>query len=208
VLYKLIQRIVANRLQEAQQFFYKYTGAAFLTNGITVIQDWVSQLIEPGSTPPDLPRDQKNGRPNSSSFGNPQPGPSSPAPQPFASPPSYYSQPQSSPLARSPVPQIQILAQFNMAAQQRGFVASYSAHSEGSPHSPLWSVQCCRKWRALSVPHTSSLTCLIVNGEVKGEGQGPNQKQAKEMAARQAWTLMGWGHCKLFRSSFACVAGC
>jgi len=31
-----------------------------------------------------------------------------------------------------------------------------------------------------------------VNGEVHGQGSGQNQKQAKEMAARQAWVSMGW----------------
>jgi len=31
-----------------------------------------------------------------------------------------------------------------------------------------------------------------VNGEVRGQGSGQNQKQAKEMAARQAWVNMGW----------------
>jgi len=35
-----------------------------------------------------------------------------------------------------------------------------------------------------------------VNGEPRGEGTGKNQKQAKEAAARQAWSSMGWGQGK------------
>jgi dsRNA-specific ribonuclease len=39
----------------------------------------------------------------------------------------------------------------------------------------------------------SFLTIWIVDGQIKGEGTGQNQKQAKELAARQAWMAMGWG---------------
>jgi len=35
-----------------------------------------------------------------------------------------------------------------------------------------------------------------VNGEIHGQGSGQNQKQAKEIAARQAWVNMGWDRCK------------
>jgi len=37
-----------------------------------------------------------------------------------------------------------------------------------------------------------------VNGVVRGQGSGQNQKQAKEMAARQAWVNMEWDRCKCY----------
>ena len=41
-----------------------------------------------------------------------------------------------------------------------------------------------------------------MNGELRGEGTGKNQKQAKEAAARQAWSAMGWGYRKWSHSKF------
>lgn len=98
-----------------------------------------------------------------------------------------------------PVPSsnnFQILAQFNMTAHQRGYTVTYPARSEGPHHTPTWHVQCCRELYHPDVIIVFPSFIALVNGEVRGEGVGKNQKQAKELAARQAWLAMGWGHRK------------
>ncbi|KAF9454154.1 hypothetical protein P691DRAFT_789637 [Macrolepiota fuliginosa MF-IS2] len=177
----------------ATTIFHKYIGASFLQNGIGTVQEWVSRLVDPGSPVPNIP----TGSHRLHQLGGfqrfqrqPPPPPAQPPPPP--PPPSYsYSQgsihipppPQSMPSNNS----FQILAQFNMTAHQRGFAVTYPARSEGPHHTPTWHVQCCPVFLSFSGP---------VNGEPRGEGVGKNQKQAKELAARQAWIAMGWGHCK------------
>lgn len=170
----------------ALDFFEKYMGAVFLLHGMSTIQEWVSQIVEPGSQTPLVPSNQPNAQPNLGSnlppgFGNMQQQHPPPPPpnQPPPPPPSYYSQGHTAapPPPAAPIQSnFQILAQFNMTAHQRGYLVTYPARSEGPHHTPIWHVQCC------------------LNGEVRGEGSGKNQKQAKEMAARQAWNSMGWGH--------------
>ena len=36
------------------------------------------------------------------------------------------------------------------------------------------------------------ITIIVVNGVLKGEGQGSSKQIAKEAAARQAYYAMGW----------------
>lgn len=158
-------------------FFCKYMGAAFLLHGMASIQEWVSQVIDPGSEAPLIPVGQPQNRPPARlhSVGQqPPPPPTAPPPQP-PPPPSYFSSGQQ-PFPLPPTQtNHQVLAQFNMTAHQRGYSVTYPARSEGAHHNPTWHVKCC------------------LNGEPRGEGTGKNQKQAKEAAARQAWSSMGWG---------------
>ncbi|KAJ3563586.1 hypothetical protein NP233_g8845 [Leucocoprinus birnbaumii] len=176
-----------DRQEGAQSFFEKYMGAVFLLHGLSTIQEWVSQCIEPGCQTPLVPGQSNthshHTRSMSGSFGQTQPQPPPPPPgQPPPPPPSYYSGTPPPP-PQQPIPPVpiqtnfQILAQFNMTAHQRGYTVTYPARSEGPHHTPVWHVDCC------------------LNGDVRGMGSGKNQKQAKEMAARQAWIAMGWGHC-------------
>lgn len=161
--------------ESAQQFFERYLAAAFLSHGMGVIQEWVSQTIDPGSEIPHQPMGEVQSN-LSTGFGHMQ-RPMPPAGLPPSQPPppsySYYS---SGATPSQPVapPNVQVLAQLNMTAQKHHLSVTYPARMEGLSHSPTWHVQCC------------------LNGEVRGQGSGQNQKQAKEMAARQAWVNMGW----------------
>ncbi|KXN88812.1 hypothetical protein AN958_06681 [Leucoagaricus sp. SymC.cos] len=176
--------MMADISQGALHVFHKYMGAVFISNGMATVQEWISQLLEPGCQTPIIPAAAASNRHSQpSGFNNFQPAPPPPPPPtqpPPPPPPAYYpgahvpAQPPPPPGSASVT--FQILAQFNMTAHQRGYTVTYPARSEGPHHTPVWHVQCC------------------LNGEVRGEGSGKNQKQAKEMAARQAWTSMGWGH--------------
>ncbi|KAF7784115.1 hypothetical protein Agabi119p4_280 [Agaricus bisporus var. burnettii] len=162
--------------EEAKQFFSKYIGAAFLQNGIGSIQEWVSQTLDPGCITPSLPtgNTSRAPQPSNSNFSAAPPPPNIPPPSQPPPPSGFYQQAQSPP-SMTNARGFQILAQFNMTAHQRGYTVTYPARSEGPHHTPTWHVQCC------------------LDNQVKGEGSGQNQKQAKELAARQAWMAMGWG---------------
>ncbi|KAF9450460.1 hypothetical protein P691DRAFT_773882 [Macrolepiota fuliginosa MF-IS2] len=157
-------RIIYDTELEAGKFFYRYIGASFLENGAAAIQEWVSQTVDYGIPTPRLPT------------GRSYPHPPSSLP-PVQPPPPSYSSGSTSAQQTSPTSDIKlkILAQFNLVAQQKHYTVTYPARQEGPPHNPIWYVQCC------------------LNGDVRGEGVGQNQKQAKELAAREAWTAMGWG---------------
>ncbi|KAL5512452.1 hypothetical protein ACEPAG_3105 [Sanghuangporus baumii] len=66
------------------------------------------------------------------------------------------------------------MAIFNQRCAQEHLHVAYQADNHASQHAPLWVIKC------------------IVNGVVKGEGQGSNKRIAKELAAKQAYAAMGW----------------
>lgn len=139
--------IVLTSPQGAFYFFCKYMGAAFLLHGMASIQEWVSQVIEPGSEAPRVPVGQPQNRPQARlhSVGQqPPPPPTAPPPQP-PPPPSYYSSGQQPLSLPSTQTTHQVLAQFNMTAHQRGYSVTYPARSEGAHHNPIWHVKCCCK---------------------------------------------------------------
>ncbi|OCB88823.1 hypothetical protein A7U60_g4011 [Sanghuangporus baumii] len=66
------------------------------------------------------------------------------------------------------------LEEVNKRCGQEHLRIEYQAENHASQHAPLWVVKC------------------IVNGLVKGEGQGSSKRIAKEAAAKQAYDAMGW----------------
>ncbi|KAL5482999.1 hypothetical protein ACEPAI_8228 [Sanghuangporus weigelae] len=66
------------------------------------------------------------------------------------------------------------LEEVNKRCGQEHLCVKYQAENHASQHTPLWVVIC------------------IINGVVKGEGQGSSKRIAKEAAAKQAYAAMGW----------------
>jgi hypothetical protein len=93
-------------------------------------------------------------------------------PQPF-SPYGSSAQAQSN----SPAPTqstATFLPMFNQMATQRRLMVEYPAEFSGPAHAGRWTVKC------------------LVNGIVKGQGQGSSKQLAKEEAAKLAYYAMGW----------------
>ncbi|KAL5504462.1 hypothetical protein ACEPAH_7123 [Sanghuangporus vaninii] len=78
---------------------------------------------------------------------------------------------------RGPADIVQVknfLEEVNKRCGHEHLLIEYQAENHASQHAPLWVVKC------------------IVNGVVKGEGQGSSKRIAKEAAAKQAYEAMGW----------------
>ncbi|KAJ8523346.1 hypothetical protein ONZ45_g204 [Pleurotus djamor] len=110
---------------------------------------------------------------------NPSAEPTSPPPVLNSSSTYGPTQPSSSPppLPPSPAkatPSSGILQLLNQTAVQRNAKIEYNAAQEGPPHQPIWTVQC------------------IIDGVIRGMGQGRSQKVAKEDAAKKAWGSLDW----------------
>ncbi|KAH9486480.1 Ribonuclease 3 [Psilocybe cubensis] len=187
--------------QELRKYFCTYIGALYIRNGLAVIQTWISCLIDPGvdvklpdaaspsihsSSPPpshvgyqgSFSTASYSSPPSSQSsmggFASPPPAPpvSIYAPQPsFPPPPLPGNPPTTVPSSMSLV----TLALVNQTAAQKGLQVTYAADQVGPSHQPTWTVKC------------------FINGVEYGRGIGKSQKIAKEEAAKQAWTTMGWG---------------
>jgi hypothetical protein len=100
----------------------------------------------------------------------PPPQPPSGGFSPSFSSPAYSSAPVSSAGPSG----TQYLPLFNQVATQRRLVVDYPAEFAGPAHAGRWSVKC------------------LVNGVIKGQGQGISKQLAKEEAAREAYHAMGW----------------
>jgi len=96
-------------------------------------------------------------------FGAPAPPPGSPPPLPSGPPRDRGS--------NNPIS----LALVNQIAAQKHVALTYKAEKEGPDHQLTWTVRC------------------SVNGVERGYGVGSSQKVAKEDAARQVYSSMGWG---------------
>jgi hypothetical protein len=71
-------------------------------------------------------------------------------------------------------PSTTFLPLFNQTATQRRLIVEYPSEFSGPAHAGRWTVKC------------------LVNGIVKGQGQGSSKQLAKEEAAKQAYYAMGW----------------
>jgi dsRNA-specific ribonuclease len=174
-------------------FFNSYLGAVYYRSGLSVVQFWISRLIDP-DTPIQPPRSlvqqvpfgqdgrsilNFNDASSSSSFSH---GNFVPA-QPTGVPP---------PLPSSPTNVT--LALVNQTAAQKSCNISYPASQQGQSHLPTWTVRCVSKCHFsgfLQRVYVVLTTCKV-NGVEKGIGIGKSQKVAKEEAAKQAWVAMGW----------------
>jgi len=106
-----------------------------------------------------------------------------PLPRPSSDPNFYNAQTPGSPqppltapppLPNQNLPSMGVVALLNQTAVQRGIAISYDAASIGPPHQPTWTVTC------------------MLNGIERGRGVGKSQKVAKEDAARQSFSALGW----------------
>ncbi|PPQ78054.1 hypothetical protein CVT25_015599 [Psilocybe cyanescens] len=183
--------------QEMRRYFYTYIGALYIRNGLATIQTWISRLIDPAvdiklpdSTPDYSQTPSQTGYQGAyssmGSFSSPPPSQSNmgnygtPPPQfgsAYAPPPTFPPPPLpgSPPVPMSSSMSLVTLALVNQTAAQKGLQVTYPAEQVGPSHQPTWTVKCC------------------INGQEYGRGIGKSQKIAKEEAARQAWSIMGWG---------------
>ncbi|KAK2460118.1 hypothetical protein APHAL10511_007884 [Amanita phalloides] len=157
-------------------FLNTYVGALYIRNGLPVVQDFVSRLIDPDASPEDAEM-------MDTVLLNPkqQPPPPLTQPPPPPPPPDYtpLMKPQMNGYAHHGTSNAMnkgflggiSLAVFNQVATQKGHAITWSAESTGPPHLPTWTVRC------------------LINGVEKGRGTGRSQKVAKEDAARRAWIL-------------------
>ncbi|KIY73470.1 hypothetical protein CYLTODRAFT_439765 [Cylindrobasidium torrendii FP15055 ss-10] len=150
--------------------FWIYVGALYIRNGHNVVQDWISRLIDPTHVPPHMAGGGVQNAPmHPSTFVREATG-MPPPPQPMGQPPP----PPPSPPPLTGTDKLITLQVVNQAAQQKGYVVTYPASSDGPPHNPTWHVRC------------------ALNGQEMGEGRARSQKVAKEEAARMAYKAMGW----------------
>lgn len=161
--------------EEARFLFNSYVGAVCLQDGLQAATDWISKLVKPEEQPLALVDDSQN-RTFTTVTPVPLPasaqaGASQAAPPPYRPP----TPPQASTVP-SGVPQ-GILALFNQTCLQRQIPMEWAAAANGLQHDPRWEVKC------------------KVAGVERGSGLGRNQKQAKEIAAYEAYLYMqsiGW----------------
>ncbi|KAF8634878.1 hypothetical protein AX15_000632 [Amanita polypyramis BW_CC] len=153
-------------LEDCRDFLNVYVGALFVENDFSVVQRWVSALIDPTAEPfPSAPNNTVVVPPTpsaSSSIAMPSPSPST---QTLPS----YSAPVNDDLSYV------TLSLFNeYATQRRNCTVTWQAEHAGEAHRLIWTVRC------------------VLNDEVKGMGVGSSQKLAREQAARETWKMMGW----------------
>lgn len=166
--------------EEARFLFNSYVGAVCIQDGLQAATDWVSKLVKPESPPLALVDDTQNRTLPTTSPVSPASASLPAAPQAGstsqAAPPPYYPTPPEVSTIPSGVPQ-GTLALFNQTCHQRGFSVEWVASANGPQHDPRWEVKC------------------KVNDVERGFGVGRNQKQAKEVAAYEAYLYMqsiGW----------------
>ncbi|KAJ3800200.1 hypothetical protein GGU11DRAFT_429780 [Lentinula aff. detonsa] len=165
-------RILENP-QEMKKFFLIYVGAVFISSEMSIVENWIVQLIDPdaalqntASASASYSSQHTSSMPPQYSAPPPAPPQSSPPPLPPDYPPS----------STSPTPLLWLsLATVNQTAAQKHVNISYQAEpTVGPPHAPTWTVHC------------------YIDGQDRGVGRGKSQKVAKEEAARNAYLNMGW----------------
>ncbi|KAF8868204.1 hypothetical protein BD779DRAFT_1600918 [Infundibulicybe gibba] len=162
-----------NNPLEMRRLLNSYIGALYIRNGLHVVTDWVTGLIDPNAEPIRGGASIGSTSSNTSDLAPPY-TPSAP-PQP-SSPPPPLPIPHSptSPSSSGPSSSLVTLALFNQTAAQKRIKITYPAQMEGPPHQPMWTVQCC------------------LDDIQRGSGTATSQKQAKLIAAQQAYHAMGW----------------
>ncbi|TDL28200.1 hypothetical protein BD410DRAFT_782169 [Rickenella mellea] len=183
-----------NSPEELRTLLNAYIGAVFTQSGMGAITTWIGHLIgadtvapspttddemdehEPGQTP-------KRAKNEPSSPSVPLPPPPTP-PAASALPPIIlgyqqaqptYPQPSYSQPVASTGNTVTYLPLFNQTCMQRKLNVEYNAEFSGPPHAGRWNIKC------------------VVNGAIKGVGQGVSKQIAKEEAAKQAFFAMGFG---------------
>ncbi|KAJ3725599.1 hypothetical protein DFJ43DRAFT_1089274 [Lentinula guzmanii] len=167
-------RILENP-QEMKKFFLIYVGAVFISSEMSIVENWIVQLIDPdaalqntasASASASYSSQHSSSMPPQYSAPPPAPPQSSPPPLPPDYPPSSTSATSLAWLS---------LATVNQTAAQKHVNISYQAEpTVGPPHLPTWTVHC------------------YIDGQDRGVGRGKSQKVAKEEAARNAYLNMGW----------------
>ena len=129
-----------------RKYFNTYLGALYIRNGLPIIQEWISRLVDPNVAPaqpaafPQSPSyspymQQNYGQQNYTQ----QPGGFFAAP-PTGTPPPLPSSPP--PAMPSSSMSLVTLALVNQTAAQKGFTVTYPAEQVGPPHQPTWTVKC------------------------------------------------------------------
>ncbi|OAX32861.1 hypothetical protein K503DRAFT_749435 [Rhizopogon vinicolor AM-OR11-026] len=154
--------------EEARFLFNSYVGAVCVQGGLQATANWIGKLVKPDSDQPPGLMGNLGSRPTFAPATHAQAGTPHAA---ATAPPPYY---PSAPQVPTPPPVVPLgtLALFNQTCNQRGFSLEWNSTSNGPSHDPRWEVRC------------------MVNGVERGSGLGRNQKQAKELAAHQAWQYM------------------
>ncbi|KAL1739788.1 hypothetical protein HDZ31DRAFT_68586 [Schizophyllum fasciatum] len=154
------ERQAARSSPQLNDFFKKYVGAIYISQGMAVVQTWISRLLDPDVEPALPPKSQGTPQPSQQVMANAQPPPPAglPPPIPTSAPPAGIT-----------------LSLMNQTAMQRGYIVNYDPSQTGPSHTPTWTVRC------------------LLNGTEYGSGTGKSQKQAKELAAQEAWERLGWG---------------
>ncbi|TFK67465.1 hypothetical protein BDN72DRAFT_95888 [Pluteus cervinus] len=183
-------RMVEDDVEELRHFWYRFIGALSHRNGLDAVQVWVSNLIDfqleapttlSGPPSPSTSTSTLVNISNHVHIYSPAPTPRPPAiplPQPDPVPAPYMNPPNFVPLPRG---QNGTHSPFSLAffhqriLDEFGIQPTYVPEHEGSPHAGKWTIR-----------------CFMGTAEM-GRGVGPNQKQAKNSAARQVWFSL-WGN--------------
>ncbi|KAF8641655.1 hypothetical protein AX16_009881 [Volvariella volvacea WC 439] len=201
-LYKLKNRLrctpdVLHTPEEARTLFCAYVGGiiAESISHLELVQSWMDALIRderltdnpfrpappPSATTPPTHKKVKSEElsPVPLFFGRQPLPPEGGSGQREERPPTrqrppHRAMPSTPNLLSSLRPDAPFLPLFNELATKRGAHVEYPSTSSGPLHAPIWTVQC------------------VVNGIVKGTGEGHNKSMAKEMAAREAYIALGW----------------
>jgi len=178
---------------EGRDLFCAYAGAVFVQSGMDVVSRWLSQLLDPENIPPfsdessssvsstftDHLHITKRHR-NNNNTGTPVQSSTSSSPQaPDIPPPPLPTGNPATSLIQPPTVQQNnnaFLPKFNLICSQRKINVEYLAENMGLPHAPNWVMKC------------------MVNGIQKGQGAGSSKQIAKEAAAKEAYTAMGWAN--------------
>ncbi len=179
-------------------YFNSYLGAVYYRSGLSVVQFWISRLIDPDTPiqPPQSLVQQVSFGQDGRSMMNFNDASSSSTLSSGSFSPSYFVPAQPTGLP-PPLPSSSsnvTLALVNQTAAQKSCSISYPASQQGQSHLPTWTVKCVSKCHFpgfLQRVYVVLTTCKV-NGVEKGIGVGKSQKIAKEEAARQAWVAMGW----------------
>jgi len=158
-----------NEPTETRHLFDAYVGALQVEKGYLAVKTWIQPLVDPDFN------SNSNSNQGSTSYAPDSYGSNSYGsmgnmanPAPPASPPP--------PLPGNPTGPGILLASFNQTAAQRGLKIEWKASQSGPGHALTWNVEC------------------SVGGIQRGNGTGKSKQQAKEEAARQALTAMGWSN--------------
>jgi len=169
--------------QEARFLFNSYVGAVCVQDGLQATTDWVSKLVKPDDHPPVLVDNS-----GSHSFMPPSHPPSQ-AGASHSAPPPYYPSAPHIPTSPSAVP-LGTLALFNQTCSQRGISLEWNAVSNGASHDPRWEVKCLGERSWFHLDELRVMLVSVVDGVERGFGLGRKQKQAKELAAYEAYQYM------------------